>query len=195
MAGFYAQHVLLQEHCALSTLPEDCLMTACQLSEDWLPTDCRLPANCLPIACQLTKDWLPIWFMAGFYAPHVLLQEHCASSTSETFDQGLPDDCQPTAWRLPANCLQTACQLLASWLKTDCQYGLWLAFTHRMFYCKNTVRPQLLRLLIKDCLTTASQLPEDCLPTACHLPADCLPTACQLTKDWLPIWFMAVFYA
>ena len=97
------------------------------LIEDCLPTASTLPADWLPTACQLTKDWLPIWFMAGFYAQHVLSQEHCESSTSETFDWGLPDDCQPT---LPAICLQTVCQLPASWLKTDYQYGLWLAFMH-----------------------------------------------------------------
>ena len=137
MAGFYAQHVLLQEHWVFNFW-ELCLKTARQLPAYCPLTVCQLPADCLPTACQLTKDWLPYWFMAGFYAPHVLLQQHCASSTSKTFDQGLPDDGQPTAWRLPANCLQTACQLLASWLKTDCQYGLWLAFMHRMFYCRNT---------------------------------------------------------
>ena len=70
-----------------------------------LPEDCQLPKDWLPTACQLTKDWLPIWFMAGFYAQHVLLQEHCPSSTSETCDRGLPDDCWPTACKLPANCL------------------------------------------------------------------------------------------
>ena len=117
------------------------------------------------------------------------------SSTFGSFAWRQPANCLHTVHWLSANCLQTACPLLASWLKTDCHIGLWLAFTHRMFYCSNTVRPQLLRLLIKDCLMTASQLPEDCLPTACQLPADCLPTACQLTKDWLPIWFMAGFYA
>ena len=89
---FYCRNTVRRQ--LLGAFPEDCLMTAGQL-----------PVNCLPTAYQLTKDWLPIWFMAGFYTLHVLLQELCESSTSETFDQGLPDNCQPTACRLPANCL------------------------------------------------------------------------------------------
>ena len=141
--------------------------TAWRLPANCLQTACQMPAHCLPAACQLTKDWPPYWFMAGFYTQHVLLLEHCESTTSETFDQGLPDDCQPTAWRLPANCLQTACQLLPNWLKTDCQYGLWLAFTHRMFYCRNT-----------ESRSLPSETCDWILPDYC------------ITKDWqLPYYF------
>ena len=92
------------------SLPNDCLMTAWQLSDDCpmtarrLPDDCPMTARRLHNDCPMTTQRLPD------DCPMTALRLHndCPMTA-----QRLPDDCPMNAWRLPGDCRCLCCLMIA----------------------------------------------------------------------------------